>query len=90
LIAERYKFTAGYLVSLLGGLWHSDGPASPHRLLNATIYQYSTFTPLDGDETLLAKEEEGVDPLDFGTFDFSNLENGALYGLFGLTSANIT
>lgn len=52
----RHRFTAQFLQDLINGEWHEDGPAAPHKLLNAYVKLISGFTPIDGDLSLLNAE----------------------------------
>ena len=42
---------------LLKGPWKVNVPSSPHKLLNAYVYQYSSFTPVDTGEDILQAED---------------------------------
>jgi hypothetical protein len=79
---HRHRFTARYLEDLLGGDWEANGPASPHKLLNACVHQYADFTPIDAETTLLEQEAD-VKPPDIGTFRWSMIEKGAFLRWFG-------
>jgi hypothetical protein len=37
-------------------------PSSPHKLLDAYVQAYTTFTPIDGDHALLAAEPDVQTP----------------------------
>ena len=42
---------------LLKGPWKANVPSSPHKLLNAYVYEYSSFTPVDAGENILQAED---------------------------------
>ena len=42
---------------LLKGPWKVNVPSSLHKLLNAYVYQYSSFTPVDAGEDILQVED---------------------------------
>jgi len=58
------------------GLWKEDGPAAPHRLLNAYVHRLADFTPLDGDSAILEQEAD-VGPVDIDSFQWDKIEKGA-------------
>jgi hypothetical protein len=41
---------------LLKGSWTHNVLKSPHKLLNAFVHVIMSFTPIDGDDALLAQE----------------------------------
>ena len=51
------RFTARFVEELLKGPWKVNVPSSPHKLLNAYVYQYSSFTPVDAGEDILQAED---------------------------------
>ena len=48
---------ARFVEELLKGPWKVNIPSSPHRLLNAYVYQYSGFTPVDAGGDILQAED---------------------------------
>jgi hypothetical protein len=63
---------------LLIGPWNSNGPAAPHKSLNAYVNQLSGFAPLDGDNALLIQEPD-VEPPRIGTFSWEKIKQSAPY-----------
>lgn len=51
-------------------------PSSPHKLLDAYVYAYTTFTPIDGDDALLAAELD-VQPPKVQDFPWEKLTRGS-------------
>ena len=48
---------ARFVEELLKGPWKVNVPSSLHKLLNAYVYQYSGFTPVDAGEDILQAED---------------------------------
>jgi hypothetical protein len=53
----------------------TNAPSSPHKLLNKYVHVFTDFTPLDGDDVLLATEPE-VQRLDVEGFLWEKLDQG--------------
>ena len=41
---------------LLKGPWRDNVPSAPHKLLNAYVGEYASFTPIDAGEDILRAE----------------------------------
>jgi hypothetical protein len=61
-IGYSHRFTARFLEELIDGAWTTEGPGSPHKLLNAYVSAYTRFTPIDGCEETLATEPDVMPP----------------------------
>ena len=72
---HRHRFTARYLEELMRGHWGANSPASPHKLLNAYVYQFTNFEPIDVDSTLLEQEAK-IEPMEFLTFQWEKIKQG--------------
>jgi hypothetical protein len=49
------------------GPWKQDGPAAPHKVLNAYINTLTTFSPLGGDQSILETEPD-IGPIRITSF----------------------
>lgn len=63
--------------------WKENQPASPHKLLNAYVHEFTEFTPLDGDPVMLGKEDADAGPVNVGGFDWEKIHQGASVCWFG-------
>jgi hypothetical protein len=63
---------------LLNGPWNNNGPAAPHKLLNAYANGLSGFTPLDGDNAHLEQEPD-VEPITIASFLWGKVRQSASY-----------
>jgi len=63
---------------LLNGPWDDNGPAAPHKVLNACVHRLSDFNPIDGDSCLLTQEPD-VGPINIDVFPWDKIEQGASY-----------
>jgi hypothetical protein len=69
---------ASFLEQLLKGARTTNGPSPPHKLLNAYMHVFTEFTPIDGDQMLLAVEPE-VHPPQLQGFSWEKLKQGTAF-----------
>jgi hypothetical protein len=66
--------TPWFLEELLKGHWNKDGPAFPHKMLNAYVKALSDFDLLDADITITL--EPSVVPPQIYNFEWKKIEQG--------------
>jgi hypothetical protein len=71
----RYRFTTRLLEELLNGPWDANGPAAPHKSLNAYIRAFTGFNPFDGDQAPLA-QDPAIESPRIDEFMWNNIQSG--------------
>jgi hypothetical protein len=57
------------------GPWEQDRPAAPHKVLDAYVHTLTTFTPLDGDQSIMETEPD-IGPLEIEDFPWDKISQG--------------